>query len=210
MTAKACRKCSEDFKAGDSVLNALGNAYHAQCFVCATCGNPFASGSFVMDGAGNPCHEKCSSVKAVDPDADLGDCPACSKPLNSAEPVVSVGQGTSKEKYHQRCFVCGKCRKPFHGTSYFVENGKPCHTDCIGSGAKDVAQTAVSTLQDDKTCHGCGKAIKGDSSRRFVDGIGHFHPNCFKCSSCEASIDGKFFVHPTTERPICKACGENL
>jgi hypothetical protein len=148
---------------------------------------------------------------AVDNDSgDVGDCPVCRKSLSgTTEPVVSIGQGSTKEKYHKRCFVCGKCHKPFNGTAYFVENGIPCHTECIGS-AKRMAKTAISTMNDDKTCNGCGKAIESHATRQFVNGMGLFHPGCFKCSSCKASIDGKFFVHPTTENPICKACGENL
>lgn len=200
---KICAKCDKAFKAGESILNALSKNWHTGCFVCATCDKPFTNGSFVMDSHGSPIHEECSAVTAKDDPGDLGDCPICLESLSGGtEPIVSL---SDQEKYHQKCFVCGKCEKPFNGTAFFMENGKPCHTECVGN-EPEMAVSAVRALSSDKYCNGCGKEFDAYGSRRFVEDVGHYHPQCFVCNSCQSSLEGKFYVHPTTNEPTCQKC----
>mmetsp|Transcript_12243 Transcript_12243/g.19705 ORF Transcript_12243/g.19705 Transcript_12243/m.19705 type:complete len:217 (-) Transcript_12243:128-778(-) len=202
---KICAKCSQSFQPGESIVNALEKRWHTHCFVCHNCKKPFQSGSLVMEN-GHPVHEDCSTSGAniLDGTNDHpGDCPVCGKSLLGTEPVVSLGDGD--EKYHQKCFVCFKCKKPFQGTTLFQENGKPCHVECMG-GKSAAAQTAVQTMKDEHSCNGCGKPFEASSARRFVEGMGHFHPECFVCTTCRGALEGRFYVHPTTEEPTCKPC----
>ncbi|KAG7363459.1 LIM domain containing protein [Nitzschia inconspicua] len=205
MPAKLCAKCDKEFQPGESLLNALSKTWHIHCFVCGKCQKPFnTSGSFVMDGRGNPVHEECSTIAGQDDNGDLGDCPLCHKPLSGTEPIVSLGAG-GQEKYHQRCFLCHKCHKPFQGTAFFMENGKPCHAECVGNET-NMAKSAVQSLSIDKFCNGCGKEFEAYGSRRYVEDVGHFHPQCFVCNSCRTSLEGQFYVHPTTNEPTCQKC----
>jgi hypothetical protein len=206
--AKVCARCDLEFQAGESILNALSKTWHTHCFVCGKCQKPFDSNVFVLDDSGNPLHEGCSSKAGVheDDNGDFvdGDCPICHNPLRGTEPIVSLGL-EGQERYHQRCFVCGKCQKPFSGAAFFMENGKPCHAECVGT-EKNMAKAAVQSLSSEKVCNGCGKEFGAYGSRRYVEDLGHFHPECFVCTSCHKSLEGQFYVHPTTHEPTCQRC----
>jgi hypothetical protein len=219
MPGGSCAKCDEGFKSGDSILNALGKKYHPTCFVCAKCNKPFATSagqsSLILEND-EPVHEGCANLEGtttiVDDGEgkDLGTCLACNKPLGlPGDAVVSI---SDNERYHQRCFVCSKCNKTFDGGHFFTDNGKPCHPECMKTqdNKKQVVKAAMDTLDDQSSCQACGKPFGVEGRRRFVDGIGHFHPKCFVCATCGNDFDnGRFFLHPTTKKPTCKTCIEN-
>jgi hypothetical protein len=208
--AKVCARCDLIFQPGESFLNALSKTWHTHCFVCVKCQKTLGnSNSFVLDDGGNPLHEGCSGIDR-DRDENDGnlvdgtDCPICHKPLGGTEPIVSLGT-EGQERYHQRCFVCEKCKKTFTGTAFFMENGKPCHTECV-STEKEMAKAAVQSLSNERVCNGCGKEFSPYGSRRYVEELGHFHPECFVCTTCHKSLEGQFYVHPTTHDPACQRC----
>lgn len=192
---KSCSKCKKEFRPGESILNALSKPWHVSCFVCGKCQKPFSGGSCVLEG-GVPMHETCGKDKF---EADSGSCDVCNKTLGNGQPIVELGDGSN---YHQSCFVCAKCKKPFDKKSpYHVKvEGQPYHTRCA-----DVDKRAATTaIQNDKICAKCGKDIT--AGVRVVPDLGSFHPKCFVCGNCNCELSGSYYVHPKTKKPSCKPC----
>jgi hypothetical protein len=192
---KSCSKCKKEFQPGESVLNALSKPWHVSCFVCGSCNKPFSGGSCVLEG-GVPMHEDCAKKQF---EKDSGGCDVCHKTLGNGEPIVELGDGG---KYHQSCFVCAKCKKPFDKKMpYHVKvEGNPYHPKCA-----EVDKSATETvIQNNKTCTNCGKTIK--AGVRVVPDLGSFHPECFVCDTCNSELDGSYYVHPKTEKASCKPC----
>ena len=206
---KSCAKCHEEFDAGESWITALEKDWHKDCFVCDYCDKPFDSEVSLYKGS-IPMHPHCERTKEIE-DADT--CTKCGKPLIPGKPIVNVGE---KGQYHETCFVCTKCKKPFVDGSYISENDKPYHAECIGSTTSsdgttttnkhEVAKRAMNNL--DEVCKTCGKEIVGN---RKVNELGHFHPDCFICNTCDTIIRGNSYaVHPQTNMPMCQSCLQSL
>ena len=198
-----CAQCKKEFQPGESILNALGKKWHTSCFVCGACKKPFAtsgSGTCVLLN-GVPMHERCVNDEN---ESESGECEICKKPLLPEEPILSLGDGT--KRYHQKCFVCAKCKKPFTQQDgyHVLQKGKPYHPDCIIDKDKMKKSATKKSMEKNKICKACGKKIT--ASVRIVPDIGHFHPHCFVCDSCRGDLDGKYFVHPETEKPACETC----
>lgn len=198
----SCAQCKQVFQPGESILNALEKKFHTTCFVCAKCKKPFASSGsatcVLQDGV--PLHEGCAKNEMEE---DMGECGICHDKFGSGEPILALGNG---KEYHQRCFVCVKCKKPFKkGVGYHVmKKGKPYHPDCA-TDDRELAESATKKSQEnDKICKGCGREIT--AGFRIVPDVGHFHPGCFVCASCSGDLDGTYYVHPETEKPACKSC----
>ena len=215
MTDKYCNKCNVEFQTGESWITALDKEWHKHCFVCDYCGHVFDKEISLYKGK-FPMHPHCERTKEID-DADK--CTKCNKPLLPGKPIVEVG---NKGQYHTTCFVCTKCSKPFENGSYVSENDKPYHPQCIGmtstsggssggessgkSKRQEIAKTAMNNL--DERCQTCGEEILGP---RKVNELGHFHPNCFICNTCQTSITtGSYAIHPTTNKPLCSNCLQSL
>ncbi|GAM29226.1 hypothetical protein SAMD00019534_124020 [Acytostelium subglobosum LB1] len=91
-----------------------------------------------------------------------------------------------------KCFTCSMCNQPLK--SYFLSSaGKPlCKVD--------YERTAL-----DK-CVSCHTPITG---QKLTDNIGqHYHPECFRCTTCNIAMDGQFFVRNGQIK--CTACNEHL
>ena len=150
---------------------------------------------------GVPMHDYCAKKQF---EKDSGDCDVCGKTLANGEPIVELGD--KKGKYHQKCFVCNKCQKPFDSKMpyHVLQEGKPYHPDCAIDNS-ELAHAAVDkVIQNNKTCTACGKTIK--SGVRVVPSLGNFHPHCFVCATCKGELEGSYYVHPKTEKPTCKPC----
>ena len=128
-------------------------------------------------------------------------CSICWKPLGT-EPVIELsGAGGGKARYHQKCFVCDKCKKPFSGDSpyHIRKNNKFYHPECVIED-KEIANAP----KKNRVCVACGKDITG--AVRAVPDMGQFHPECFTCGNCKCELEGSFWINPKTEKPSCKAC----
>merc|ERR1712136_367253 len=95
-------------------------------------------------------------------------------------------------KLHADCFQCKQCATPLAGGAYKVHAGKPFCTACFGA-------------QHGEACVACGEVITG---RSLKCGLGSFHADCARCSSCGCSVGGKFSTasaakpKPASERPL--------
>jgi len=141
-------------------------------------------------------HEDCAKEQF---DKDNGTCDVCGESLGNGEPIIEL---SDYSKFHQSCFKCTVCGKPFDKKNpYHVKvNGKPCHTKCADV-ADDVTEQVI---KNNKGCTKCGKPI--DGAVKVVPDVGNFHPECFVCDTCGCELSGSFSLHPKTELPNCKKC----
>lgn len=117
-----CAKC--DKKCSGEVLRVADKHFHKGCFQCYQCKKSLAIGGFfTKDGAYYciPDYQRLYGTK----------CGTCHQYVEG-EVVSTMGK-----TYHQRCFTCSKCKKPFKSgnkvcifnlqssiTSYFIIFGR--------------------------------------------------------------------------------------
>ncbi|EGG25407.1 LIM-type zinc finger-containing protein [Cavenderia fasciculata] len=120
---KTCHICSEPIFG--TVVSAMNNHFHQECFKCNSCGSNFPDSEFYQL-EGKPWCYSCVQ-KATAPKFEQ--CDACQQPINSkTEGLIKV----LGNKYHnnERCFSCHGCRKPFPNLNFYEVTNQPyCH-DC--------------------------------------------------------------------------------
>jgi len=101
------------------------------------------------------------------------------------------------QSFHPDCFTCWKCGDPLKsGVEFYVVGKNQPH-------CKKCYQSALSN------CFKCGQQI---TQGRIVKALGHdYHPDCFVCTSCNISLDGKQFAsdkeqNPHNTQPYCIDC----
>jgi len=96
-----------------------------------------------------------------------------------------------KEHYESMfAYLCEGCNKPIVGIYAVDERGKKYHQQCFG---------------EDFPCANCSQRIIGE----VVKACGkHWHPKCFKCTTCYTSFDG---LHVDRGGfPYCKKCASEI
>ncbi|XP_059423404.1 zyxin isoform X2 [Carassius carassius] len=100
-----CSRCGERIK--DRVLKAVGQCFHAHCFLCTTCGCTLEGAPFITDDDNNPyCvkdyHRRFSPL-----------CVSCNEPIipdpGSEETVRVVAL---EKNFHLKCYRCEDCARP--------------------------------------------------------------------------------------------------
>ena len=97
-------------------LSALGKGWHGDHLNCFHCGDGFPDGAYypkdLNDGMGpRPFCESCFF------DLYVPKCPVCSEPVTE-NGIVALGS-----TYHEHCFTCHTCNKPFGEEGFFEEEG---------------------------------------------------------------------------------------
>ncbi|GET00834.1 paxillin-like isoform X3 [Rhizophagus clarus] len=92
-------------------INALGKTWHPEHFFCRECGNLFEGGFRVHDGF--PYCDK-DWMRLFAPK-----CKGCKEGIRGEFTSALDGM------WHRDCFVCTTCKEPFHGSYYYVSEGKP-------------------------------------------------------------------------------------
>eukprot|EP00408_Alexandrium_pacificum_P010453 CAMPEP_0171213152 /NCGR_PEP_ID=MMETSP0790-20130122/30497_1 /TAXON_ID=2925 /ORGANISM="Alexandrium catenella, Strain OF101" /LENGTH=383 /DNA_ID=CAMNT_0011678851 /DNA_START=116 /DNA_END=1264 /DNA_ORIENTATION=- len=105
-------------------------------------------------------------------------CAACGKE------IIGQSVGVKGEHFHPECFVCGKCKNPIKG-QFKTEEGVRI---CMNCSPKQY-------------CPVCKKAVSGTMLK--VGGQ-VFHPECFKCADCGASLQGG--VCTKGDKMVCEKC----
>ncbi len=186
-----CHSCKKPIAGGSNAVLALGNKYHADCFVCFKCHKGFTRG-FLTDATGAPAHEEC--LEKVDEDAVSRDCAGCRKTIDG-EAMLAAGRA-----WHQACFVCAGCAAAIRDEFDMVDQ-RIFHAKCVPAG----------TLPD---CGTCGKPC---ADKSFVlDGVFH-HPGCIRCDKCDRALtgpyfllDGKYFHKECRPVSECARCSKEL
>ncbi|BGP36236.1 hypothetical protein JCM10449v2_000134 [Rhodotorula kratochvilovae] len=156
---ETCPVCARPLGYGDFVeLGETGKLMHADCFRCGGCGKTLGAGKYV-ETEGKCWHQECApapkryralvtSLAEPEPAAphssspspapltaeltgDNPSCHRCGRPLGYGHSVTVPRSGHS---FHQRCFTCASCGKPFgaeKGERGFIEvDGQPYHQKC--------------------------------------------------------------------------------
>jgi hypothetical protein len=173
-------------------IEALGRAWHAECFRCAACGKPFRQGRYA-ERDGKPYHADCYR-RQFGPR-----CAGCGEPIEG-EAVSALGK-----VWHPEHFLCTACKRPFDDAGYVIHRGRPYHEACYRERFAP-------------RCAGCGEPILGQG----VKALGrHWHAEHFVCAHCGRPLSGGAFCErggqPYCEEdyralfgPRCSVCGETL
>lgn len=147
-------------------------------FNCYLCRRSLLNIGFIEDGSSNryycePCFEACNA-------------PVCSKCNTKIRGDCLNALG---KQWHPTCFVCGHCRQPFGNSSFYLEDNVPyCERDW--------------NLLFTTKCYSCSNPIEaGDKWIEALDK--NYHSNCFRCSSCRASLEGSVF-YCKGGKPYCR------
>ncbi|KAH3766873.1 lim domain protein [Pelomyxa schiedti] len=119
--------------------------------------------------------------------ASLPVCAGCGERIDGDDGISALNK-----PWHDKCFVCAVCKKPFEG-SYIVKEGKaickPCSQKASGSAA---------------VCGRCSQPLSGKVVKAFSKS---WHQACWTCSSCNAPLTGGFF-DSGQGTPLCRPCAE--
>jgi len=171
-----CARCNETIKG--QYVSALGKSWHPEHFTCTDCGKEFI---------GNQFHKH-------------NDMPYCEKHY--------------QEKYGEQC---SKCHKKILG-QVFEALDRKYHLDCftcaegnhiIGEGSSfQIHQDQIYCVEHFEAkflqvCQGCKQIIRGQYVK-VMDA--HFHPNCWKCASCETGLTSDNVARAPNGSFYCKNC----
>ncbi|XP_065322948.1 LIM and senescent cell antigen-like-containing domain protein 1 isoform X2 [Gordionus sp. m RMFG-2023] len=112
-------------------------------------------------------------------------CVRCGDGFETDEKIVN----TNGELWHQNCFVCAQCFRPFpEGIFYEYEGRKYCEHDFHVLFAP--------------CCSSCGEFIVG----RVIKAMNsNWHPECFTCNNCQLLLADVGFVK-IGNKALCKEC----
>ncbi|KAM9085190.1 LIM and senescent cell antigen-like-containing domain protein 2 isoform 1-T1 [Megaptera novaeangliae] len=112
-------------------------------------------------------------------------CQRCQARFAPAERIVN----SNGELYHEHCFVCAQCFRPFpEGLFYELEGRKYCEHDFQMLFAP--------------CCRTCGEFIIG----RVIKAMNNnWHPGCFRCELCDVELADLGFVK-NAGRHLCRPC----
>ncbi|KAJ3176506.1 hypothetical protein HDU87_005200 [Geranomyces variabilis] len=175
---KKCATCALVIDDNTSALCALGQAYHAACFVCRACQCPLVDGFAVFE-----------------------DMPLCEEDYFRAAGLICGGCGEriTKEyvqiggrKFHIDCKRCEKCHETLGNKSYFIlEESVFC------SAHKEML-----------TCAACGNLVTDGAAAGQIMRLSNgrtFHPQHFRCAGCQTDLCHAGF-YETNNTAKCENC----
>ncbi|XP_048882526.1 zyxin isoform X2 [Brienomyrus brachyistius] len=109
-------------------------------------------------------------------------CGKCRQALSRSQPAVRA----MDKLFHSDCFCCMSCQRPLQGLQFYDRDGQPQCEDCF-----------VNSLP---MCARCGEHV----TDRVLKAVGQsFHAHCFRCSTCDCSLEGAPFITDDDSRPYC-------
>jgi uncharacterized CHY-type Zn-finger protein len=122
-------------------------------------------------------------------------CTKCSEPL-SGTAIEALGT-----TWHQKCFVCYACDKPFQDNKFINVDNKPYCQPCGKKAFKAKTQPKESTANP--PCAKCGELCEKET----VEALGQsWHVKCFVCTMCSKAFGGNKFIN-VDNKPYCEQCG---
>ncbi|PRD27682.1 UNVERIFIED_CONTAM: Actin-binding LIM protein 1 [Trichonephila clavipes] len=129
-------------------------------------------------------------------------CSACNK-FVEGEVVTALGS-----TYHQKCFVCARCRQPFPTGEKVTFTGKECLcAKCIQIPVVNSAAPESPTNLT-RRCGGCKEELHEGQALIALDK--QWHIWCFKCVTCNTVLHGEYMGkdgNPYCERDYQKLFG---
>lgn len=178
-----CKKCHENIGINLKVTLDDKYSWHRKCFVCKRCGENLVDKKYYRFGEELLCSD-CQDDHAI------AQCHGCKLGISSTVSCLKH----KKRSWHVGCFKCIICQTWLaNGEFCEMDDNLMCHSCYITKvGRKcDVCQTTITT--------------KGVQM-----GLKTYHPDCFKCSSCEKSLIGASKVKDSGGQPLCYDCFSEL
>ncbi|XP_019635582.1 PREDICTED: actin-binding LIM protein 1-like isoform X7 [Branchiostoma belcheri] len=165
------------------VLRVQDKHFHITCFVCRVCRRQLATDGFFLKDGMYYCTRDYQEMFGTK-------CHGCGDYVEG-EVVTALGK-----TYHQKCFVCSRCRQPFPPGDRVTFNGRDCLCKfCITPNAGPNRGMPASTA-----CAGCGDEIKSGQALLALDK--QWHLWCFKCTQCGCMLAGEYMGKEG--RPYCE------
>ncbi|VDM98320.1 unnamed protein product [Thelazia callipaeda] len=121
LTDARCGKCSGTVGAGGFIAN--NRLWHRNHFHCSIC-NENITREYYVNNDGNATCVACTR-KAPEP------CYRCGSAISETY-LQAMGHC-----WHQKCFLCTACKKPFPSGRYWLLNGDPYDNDCYWGARLD-------------------------------------------------------------------------
>ncbi|XP_076345805.1 actin-binding LIM protein 3-like isoform X4 [Tachypleus tridentatus] len=171
-----CETCKN--KCSGNALRVQDKYFHVDCFMCAVCSKSLASGGFFFKAG----HYYCTA----DYQERFGTkCAECGDYVEG-EVVSALGN-----TYHQKCFLCARCRKAFTAGEKVTYTGKECLcSKCIQIPivlSKTIDSTSVFTGQK---CTACKEELTEGQALIALEKP--WHICCFKCVFCGDVLHGEY------------------
>ncbi|XP_033115889.1 leupaxin-like [Anneissia japonica] len=164
----------------DKCVTALDKTWHPEHFFCAQCGRAFGDDGFHEKNGKAYCREDYFDMFAPK-------CGGCHRAIMENYMTALNAQ------WHPECFVCGECRMPFNGGSFFDHDGIP------------YCETHYHAVRG-SLCAGCKMPVTG----RCITAMGKkFHPEHFSCAYCLKQLNKGTFKEQN-DKPYCHACFTKL
>ncbi|BES96724.1 actin Hypothetical protein [Nesidiocoris tenuis] len=179
-----CQCCKK--KCSGEVLKVQDKYFHNGCFKCSVCKQSLAQGGFFFKDGDYYCtqdYQKKFGTK----------CAKCQKYVEG-EVVTALGN-----TYHQACFTCGKCKKPFPSGERVTYTGKlVLCSKCSHLPEENNSQSTASNNE----CSRCLKELKEGQALIALDR--QWHVWCFLCTTCGVSLQGEYMGKDGN--PYCEKC----
>ncbi|XP_023215767.1 actin-binding LIM protein 3-like [Centruroides sculpturatus] len=171
-----CEGCKK--KCVGSALRVQDKHFHVDCFKCSVCSTSLAHGGFFLKEGHYYCakdYQKKFGTKCVN----------CGEYVEG-EVVTALGN-----TYHQKCFVCARCRQPFPTGEKVTFTGKECLcSKCIQIPIVTSKSPEKSLTQDELQCAGCKELLKEGQALIALDK--QWHIWCFNCTVCGTVLHGEY------------------
>ncbi|XP_022691233.1 actin-binding LIM protein 2-like isoform X1 [Varroa jacobsoni] len=178
-----CELCKK--KCSGNALRVQEKYFHVECFKCAQCGSSLAQGGFFCKKGKYYCSKDYQRLFGTK-------CEGCGK-FVEGDVVTALGN-----TYHQKCFVCARCKQPFPSGEKVTYTGKECLcVRCIQIPVKSEPSPIAESRGD---CAGCGKALVDGQALVAMDK--QWHIFCFKCTICSQLLHGEYMSKD--DQPYCE------
>ncbi|XP_035709209.1 actin-binding LIM protein 3 isoform X2 [Folsomia candida] len=176
-TCQACKK-----KCSGEVLRVQDKYFHIACFKCKVCASSLAQGGFFFHEGEYYCTSDYQQRWGTQ-------CGACGRYVEG-EVVTALGN-----TYHQACFTCARCRKPFPTGAKVTVAGREilcqrCVNIPIGGSGGSTSDATSPVFHDNAPCAGCGKELRDAQALVALDK--QWHIWCFKCKACDIVLHGEY------------------
>uniref|UniRef100_A0A131XCG5 Putative actin-binding lim zn-finger protein limatin involved in axon guidance n=1 Tax=Hyalomma excavatum TaxID=257692 RepID=A0A131XCG5_9ACAR len=189
-----CELCKK--KCSGNALRVQDRYFHIECFKCAVCTSSLAQGGFFFRDGKYYCtgdYQKMFGTK----------CAGCGQ-FVEGEVVTALGN-----TYHQKCFVCARCRQQFPSGEKVTYTGKECLcSKCIQIPVVTSQSVEEPHINGAVKCAGCSDDLREGQALIALDK--QWHIWCFKCTHCNVVLHGEYMGRegqPYCERDYQKQFG---
>jgi len=203
-----CSGCGKMVE-GESVMmeGSEEKIFHKECVSCSRCDQPITGKYYVEDQnmVCQACLEKQFGGRT---------CEICT------EDIMGDCLSSRGKNYHKACIKCTICEESLTGKFFCLGEKFMCEKDYkdtrkMCSDCGEEISGPYYTLEDDKVvcamdfkkrlgnCRKCGEVVEGRIMKISDDMV--YHPDCFCCVVCNASVVGEPFSQDEESNIYCSA-----